>query len=188
MRKIFVLFCVLGVLALIGVEADKAEAKGSSFSSARSSSSSSSSFKSSSPSKSSSGSYKSSNKSSASKSNSSKPKYTASNPKPQTYKGKSYTPPPKTAKFKSNPYYSKKGFGHEYHSMSNFWMWAFLFHSADTEDCDQEDLRNGDPDCQYEYEYAGEPNNDFGGYVIAFLLIGAVSVGGILAWNAVKNR
>lgn len=97
----------------------------------------------------------------------------------RTVNGKKYFVP-KTLVSKKNPYshkdvdymYRGNPYGYNHYSLTNFWLWASIFHSTngDYSDCDQEDLQRGDPDCQYAYEYGGEPNNSSAGWVLTILL------------------
>ncbi len=113
------------------------------------------------------------------------PKYNpVSNPKPQTYKGKTYTPPPATSKFKSTPYYGTPGYGNSYNSVSNFWMWAFIFHGTghNYDDCDRSDYQSGDDDCEYAYEYGGDSNNSGYGWFLAICLLIGGTIAAIVLW------
>lgn len=108
---------------------------------------------------------------SSSKASSPAPRYNpVTNPKPQTFKGKSYTPPPATAKFKNSPYYGQPGFGHKHHDISNFFLWYFIFASGGSDDSDD-----------YEKEYAGHPNYDASGFVISLVLLLVVIAVGLFA-------
>ena len=73
--------------------------------------------------------------------------------------------PPARVADPSSPFYGSSRYGMRHHSLSNFFLWAWIFHSWGGGDCDGEDVSEGDPDCYYEEEYI-EPNVDFGGWAI----------------------
>ncbi len=65
----------------------------------------------------------------------------------------------------NSPFYNSSRYGVRHHSVSNFFLWAWIFHGWGGEDCDGNDVAEGDPDCYYEEEYI-EPNTDFGGWAV----------------------
>jgi hypothetical protein len=73
--------------------------------------------------------------------------------------------PPARVADPNSPFYNSSRYGARHHSVSNFFLWAWIFHSAGGEDCDGDDVSEGDPDCYYEEEYI-EPNMDFGGWAV----------------------
>lgn len=73
--------------------------------------------------------------------------------------------PPARVADPNSPFYNSSRYGVRHHSLSNFFLWAWIFHSGGGEDCDGDDVSEGDPDCYYEEEYI-EPNTDFGGWAV----------------------
>lgn len=192
MRKLTAyMFTIVTLLMFAGIiAADVAEARStsSSVSSSASSAARSSSVSSSSAARSTSSSSTSRPTSSSSSTSRPAPKTTVTKTTPS---GKSYAVPKTVAKSKTNPYAKSSAVksyrGHSYadshYSISNFWLWAFLFHPTGEsyEDCDREDLQSGDEDCQYAYEYGGETNNSGGGWALTILMLfGIVALVGVL--------
>ena len=79
----------------------------------------------------------------------------------------SYSAPPRDVGSRSNPYYGSPGYGMRYNSLSNFFLWSWIFHH-DREDSD------------YQYEYGGESNEDVGGWLLSG--IGVIGIVGGLGW------
>lgn len=79
----------------------------------------------------------------------------------------SYSAPPRDVGSRSNPYYGSPGYGMRYNSLSNFFLWWWIFHH---------DRENPD----YQYEYGGESNEDVGGWLLSG--IGATGIVGGLGW------
>lgn len=73
--------------------------------------------------------------------------------------------PPARVADPNSPFYNSSRYGVRHHSLSNFFLWAWIFHSWGGEDCDEDDVAEGDPDCYYEEEYV-EPNTGFGGWAV----------------------
>lgn len=79
----------------------------------------------------------------------------------------SYSAPPRDVGSRSNPYYGSPGYGMRYNSLSNFFLWSWIFH-------------HGMEDPDYQYEYGGESNEDVGGWLLSG--IGVIGIVGGLGW------
>lgn len=95
-----------------------------------------------------------------------KPSSSSSSSKPSSGTSSSAkSGPPARVADPNSPFYNSSRYGVRHHSLSNFFVWAWIFHGWRGEDCDEDDASEGDPDCYYEEEYI-EPNADFGGWVV----------------------
>lgn len=186
---------VVSMLFINTIAMDVAEAKGFSSASrgvsaapsaARSSSAAPSSARSSSS---------SSGRVSSSSSSKPSPKSTVTKTSPS---GAKYNVPKSIAKSKSNPYsktsknfsYRGKAYAQNHYNLSNFWLWAFIFHPTGStyDDCDAEDLRNGDAECEYAYEYGGETNQGAGGWLLTIGGVLVLVVGALGLFTYFNNR
>jgi hypothetical protein len=95
-----------------------------------------------------------------------KPSSSSSSSKPSSGSSSSAkSGPPARVAEPNSPFYNSPRYGSRHHSFSNFFLWAWIFHGWGREDCDEDDVAEGDPDCYYEEEYI-EPNTDLGGWAV----------------------
>jgi hypothetical protein len=73
--------------------------------------------------------------------------------------------PPARVADPNSPFYNSSRYGVRHHSLSNFFLWAWIFHGWGGEDCDEDDVAEGDSDCYSEEDYI-ESNTDFGGWAV----------------------
>ena len=83
----------------------------------------------------------------------------------------------------NSPFYNSPRYGVRHHSLSNFFLWAWIFHGWGGEDCDEDDAAEGDPDCYYDEEYI-EPNTDFEGWAI----LGVGLFGAFFVFRKLRKR
>ena len=97
--------------------------------------------------------------------------------------------PPQAVGSRSNPYYGSPGYGRFHNSLSNFFLWYWLFHphhrcdpnndNEVTQSSNQSSSEAASERCDYDYQYryGGQPNYGVEGWaVLAVLGAAAVAV------------